>query len=223
MPIAKNITLNHKAHIYTDHTGKVYTSVSKVLSPYKEPFDRDGIAKQVSKKTGQPVQEILAEWDSAAPYGTAVHEQLELFFRGQDGPIDLIAPHLETLIQWRDTDAQFYPETILCHPTLPIAGTADLIVKRGDGRYSIIDWKTNKSIYRSSFGGKMMKGSLNHLQDCNFMHYSLQLSLYALMLGEKINRLSIVHLPRDTDRLEIMPCPFLWREADLVFEEFGKQ
>ena len=55
------------------------------------------------------------------------------------------------------------------------------------------------------------------------MHYSLQLSLYALMLGEKINRLSIVHLPRDTDRLEIMPCPFLWREADLVFEEFGKQ
>jgi len=31
---------------------------------------------------------------------------------------------------------------------------------------------------------------------------------------------TIVHLPRDTGRLEIIPCPYLEREVDLIIEEF---
>ena len=221
MPIATTITLDEPTHKYTDAEGRVYQSVSTIIGRYKEPFKRVEVARKVSRKTGQTIEEILTEWDSAAPYGTAVHKQLENFFLGAESPVDLIASHLPTLEQWRSVDAEFTPEAIVCHPELPIAGTADLLVER-QGKFSIVDWKTNKAIYQNSFGGKMMRGCLSHLEDCNFIHYSLQLSFYARMLGEPVHKLTIVHLPRDTDRLEIIPCPYLKREVDLIIEEFKR-
>ena len=67
----------------------------------------------------------------------------------------------------------------------------DLIVKSGND-IVIVDHKTNKkidqksgfdSISKSNF---KMKYPLNNLMDCNFYHYTLQLSTYAWML-QKIN------------------------------------
>ena len=55
-----------------------------------------------------------------------------------------------------------------------------------------MDWKTNKKIdlksgYNSSTkSNAKMQYPLNNLDDCNYIHYSLQLSTYAWML-QKIN------------------------------------
>jgi ATP-dependent exoDNAse (exonuclease V) beta subunit len=216
MPIAPDITLDESTHTYTDSKGTEYTSVSEIIGKYKAPFDRLGIANKQAAKTRRDVNEILAEWDSAAPYGTEVHKQIECFFLEQDYDQSLIQPYLPTFTAWKKQDCEFLPEQILYHPELKIAGTADMIVRRGD-TYSIMDWKTNKAIYKTAFGGAKLSAPLNHLDDCNFVHYSLQLSIYAAMLGTKINRLSLIHLPRDKGTLEIIRCPFLKEEVDSIF------
>ena len=57
-----------------------------------------------------------------------------------------------------------------------------------DGVVDIIDWKTNdklsfKSIFEVSKGKtKKLKYPLSSLDDCNGIHYQLQLSLYMWML-----------------------------------------
>ena len=90
-----------------------------------------------------------------------------------------------------DLEYGVYPEYLIYRESddgiLRIAGQVDLIVKQGN-EITIIDHKTNKKIdQKSGFdtstkSNARMKYPLNNLMDCNFYHYTLQLSTYAWML-----------------------------------------
>lgn len=59
----------------------------------------------------------------------------------------------------------------------------------------------------------MMKFPLDNIQDCNFYHYTLQLSLYAFLLQKinpkfKIKKLLIVHFDHDGNETEYQ-CDYL--------------
>lgn len=219
MPIAHHITLEESTHTYRDATGKTYTSVSKLIAKYKAPFDKEAIAAKTAAKTGQTIDEVLAQWAEAAPYGTAVHEQMEYYFLKKDSPTDLIEPYRPWLEKWRSQPVEFYPETILYEPSAGVAGTADMLVLRPDGQWSILDWKTNKAIYKSGFNGAKLKPPFEHLDDCNHVHYSLQLSLYALMLGQPVKSMNLIHIPRHQTSLEVIPCLDLRREAESILAD----
>lgn len=72
-----------------------------------------------------------------------------------------------------------------------LAGQIDLLIKDGNDIY-IVDYKTNKKLDEKSYfdtktkKSQMMKYPMNNLMDCNKVHYTLQLSLYAWML-QKLN------------------------------------
>lgn len=84
-----------------------------------------------------------------------------------------------------------------------LAGQIDLLIKDGNDIW-IIDYKTNNKLDKKSFYNKQLKKSakmkypLNDIDDCNFWHYTLQLSTYAWML-QKLNpnfvikKLMLVH------------------------------
>lgn len=72
----------------------------------------------------------------------------------------------------------------------------------------IVTHNTNKELKMESYYDKkkrsheMMKYPLNNIQDCNYMHYTLQLSLYAWMVQKMnpnfiIDELRIVHFTHD--------------------------
>ena len=94
-----------------------------------------------------------------------------------------------------DLEHGVYPEYVIYRESddgiLRIAGQVDLIIKSGN-EITIVDHKTNKKIdQKSGFNtttksNTKMKYPLNNLMDCNFYHYTLQLSTYAWML-QKIN------------------------------------
>lgn len=94
-----------------------------------------------------------------------------------------------------DLENGVYPEYLISRTSadgiLRLAGQIDLLVKRGND-IIIIDYKTNKELkLKSGFDTKTrstikMKYPLNHLDDCNFMHYTMQLSTYAWMI-EQLN------------------------------------
>jgi ATP-dependent exoDNAse (exonuclease V) beta subunit len=84
--------------------------------------------------------------------------------------------------------------------------------------YHLVDWKTNKRIDKNSFRNK--KGILpssEHLEDCNFVHYSLQLTFYRYILeryyGLEIGSQTLFHL-KENDTYEIFNVEY--KSEDLI-------
>lgn len=150
-------------------------------------------------------QDILDEWDKnnreACERGTKIHSELENNFYKAGKNITLqkfgIGGKFECRKDYSDLDLEHgvYPEYLIYRESedgiLKIAGQVDLIIKNGND-IVIVDHKTNKKIdLKSGFNTQTkstakMKYPLNNLDDCNFWHYTMQLSTYAWML-QKIN------------------------------------
>lgn len=110
-------------------------------------------------------------------------------------------------------DRGIFPEFLVHFTTqdglLKVAGQIDLLIKDGNDIY-IIDHKTNKKLnFKSGFDSTTKKNAtmlypINNLMDCNMMHYTMQLSLYAYML-QRINpnfvvkQLMIIHYDHDNN------------------------
>ena len=67
-----------------------------------------------------------------------------------------------------------------------ICGQSDYVEVK-EAKIFIKDYKTSKEIKRNSFVNwegikKMMLTPVNHLEDCHFYHYALQLSLYMYVM-----------------------------------------
>lgn len=148
-------------------------------------------------------QDILDEWAEtnriSCERGTKIHAILEhkmydaganITFKklGIRGKFICNKGHLPL-----DIENGVYPEYLLHYDSpdgiLKLAGQTDLLIKNGNDIY-IGDYKTNKKIDTKSFFDKKLKRSqkmkypLNQLDDCNFMHYTLQLSTYAWMVKQ---------------------------------------
>ena len=86
----------------------------------------------------------------------------------------------------------------------------------------VADWKTNKSIYQSGFGGTGYR-ALSHLDDCNYIHYCLQLNVYRRLLdmmepGEGYNEsdMMIYHITAGGVRPYLVPR--MDAEANIVLK-----
>lgn len=148
-------------------------------------------------------QELLDLWDEenrkSCERGTKIHLDIENSFYTKAKDISLqkfgIGGKFECKKDYPELDLQYgaYPEYLIYYESddkvIRLAGQIDLIVKSGNEIY-IIDHKTNKKIeqksgYNSSTRSSVkMRYPLNNLPDCNFYHYTMQLSTYAWMLQQ---------------------------------------
>lgn len=81
----------------------------------------------------------------------------------------------------------FYPELLLWNSEYRIAGQSDKVYIEtiGNIRYvDIDDYKTNNKIDYQGYRGERMLDPVSHLQNCNFINYSLKISAYAWMLEQ---------------------------------------
>ena len=173
---------------------------SKKFDP--ELLEVYNISKDEFNKTQQ---ELLDLWDEenrkSCERGTKIHLDIENSFYTKAKDISLqkfgIGGKFECKKDYPELDLQYgaYPEYLIYYESddkvIRLAGQIDLIVKSGNEIY-LVDHKTNKKIeqksgYNSSTRSSVkMKYPLNNLPDCNFYHYTMQLSTYAWML-QKIN------------------------------------
>ena len=109
---------------------------------------------------------------------------------------------------------------------------SDLVVKNGN-HIRILDHKTNKKLKQKSYFDpkkkkyQMMKYPLNNIMDCNFLHYTLQLSLYAWMLQKQnpdliIDELRIVHFTHDGEVNEYV-LEYLKSDIEKMLKYYKKQ
>lgn len=149
-------------------------------------------------------QGILDEWDKtnreSCDRGTKIHSEIEHSFYNHPKNISLqkfgIGGKFECRKDYSDLDLDYgvYPEYLIYYESpdhiLKLAGQIDLIIKQGNDIF-LVDHKTNKKIDQKGWfdtktkSSTKMKYPLNNLDDCNFSHYTLQLSTYAWMLQQR--------------------------------------
>lgn len=201
-----DLVFQNDGHIYKSLSDpdKKWLSVTSIIEHFKEPFDAQKVAELVSKKKtskwyGLKPEEIIALWDKeknrSTKLGSWYHNGREEDTNAcntirREG-IDLqIFPSLEQDgVKYAPDQALvpgIYPEHFMYLNSAKICGQADRVEVIGD-RVDIIDYKSNKEIKTEGFTGrdgvtKKMYPPLNHLDDCNYIHYSIQLSFYMYMI-----------------------------------------
>lgn len=215
------VSLEPISHKYHDKDGREYLSVSKFLGLFKPTFDRENISRAVAKKRGVSQSVILDEWDAkkdnSINHGNRIHNAIE---RYEKSTVILpededLRPMVLSVAKEYSVNYRNYQEQVLYSTDFMLAGTSDKVSQITSSAKSVIevsDYKTNfeKGIQYKNDYGQYMTGPLSHLQDCNYNHYSLQLSTYAWMLqqktGCKIGSLHIRFFP-PTNLLGHYPIP----------------
>jgi hypothetical protein len=203
-----SIVFNASDHSYKSIDGAEgidWISVTTIISSLKKGFDAKVIAEKVSKNKrskwyGVEPKDIEAIWkneaDRATTLGTYYHNQREddlcsfASMEREGVTIPVFAPSGETdgirYAPLQKLDSGIYPEHMVYLRSAGICGQSDL-VEVVNGKVNIIDYKTNKEIKTEAFTNwegisEKMLDPVSHLDDCNFNHYALQLSIYMYII-----------------------------------------
>ena len=196
---------DHSYKSFNQNNAIDWISVTTLTSYFKEPFDAKKIAQKVSKRknskwygmTPKKIQQVWKkESERAMALGTFYHNQREddlcsLASIERNGvTVPIFSPILKDkgvkISPNQKLDPGVYPEHMVYLKSAGICGQSDL-VEVVEGKVSIIDYKTNKEIKMQSYKdwegiSQKMKFPVNHLDDCNFNHYALQLSIYMYII-----------------------------------------
>lgn len=193
-----------------DDPSKKWISVTTLLGLFKEKFDTEGIAlkcstrvptdKKPNKWYGMTPEAIIKAWNDeqhrADELGTWYHNQREQevlaceTIRRDNIDIPVIAPIVDNNGIKTSPDQSLvegiYPEHFMYLKSAGICGQADRIEVIGE-YVNVYDYKSNKKIEQQSYvnwegKSKKMYPPVQHLDDCNLMHYTLQLSMYMYMI-----------------------------------------
>ncbi len=226
------ITFNEPEHkYYLD--GEQLTSVSSLIHLYTPEFDPDGsILRNCSIKRGVSEGELRKEWDKerddACDRGHQLHHEAEFWIDNK---------RFKPKGKWRDVVSQIaglpfkgslISETIIYSDKLKLAGTVDVIEEIAPKTCNIWDFKQNKKLsYKSFFkrgeGYSKMLYPVDHLLNCNYILYSLQLQIYGILLeqnGYKVGDKTLIYIPPKTRIIELHPIQDLKKEAWDLIEHF---
>lgn len=200
-PRDSRITFKDEGHEYTiEGIDNKPTSVTTLIHKNFPEFNDDLVIGKMmaspkwsnSKYFGKTPEEIKAEWNTkkneASTAGTKMHKSIEDFLNGE--PVDNDSPEFKMFLKfWDDMKVQ-YPdweidrtEWLIYDNSGKVAGSIDAVLrnKRDHNKIIILDWKRTKEI---KFSNKFAKGTgpFVQLDDCNYVHYSLQLNIYRHVL-----------------------------------------
>lgn len=213
---------------------------TKVFSlDYLEPFNINVFTFEETK------QDILNQWAAknkqSCDRGTAYHLVQENL--AYDGNNEFIKEHIakdcevafeEFVVEKGNYDLLSY-ERYICPEYLAqyskdgfyLAGQADVIIR--DGKYvDILDYKTNEKMdMKSYFNPRARKSEkmiypLGKLDDCNYIHYCLQLSTYAYMIklqtGLEPRHLKLIHHDHEGND-KVIVAKYLEKEVKAMLKQ----
>jgi hypothetical protein len=211
-----------------EDTGIEWISVTTLVSHFKKPFDAKAVAQKVSKNkkskwAGIDPQTIQDIWNNESTRSTTLgswyHNQREddlcaLASMEREGITVPVFKPSEVKEGVKEAPLQklepgVYPEHMVYLRSAGICGQSDL-VEVINGKVNIIDYKTNKEIKKESYVNweglsEKMAHPVNNLDDCNFYHYALQLSIYMYIILKhnpklKPGSIYIHHITFEVDR-----------------------
>ena len=225
---------NEQEHKYFVNNAPVQFSVTQFIERYYVPFDSETISKKYAEKHELNQKDVLDDWkkkgDISAFSGTIIHKFLQegkehkMYFPTYDDEkltglseevkqrVDILLPKAKAFLD--DTEGKLIPvklEYIVGYKDL-IAGSIDMLCwNKTMQELQIWDYKNTKEIATSNSFGKIMKEPFL-FSDCNYNHYSIQLSMYKTILematGLNIGSCNIVHFnyTKEDNSFDIYPA-----------------
>lgn len=221
-------------------TGEKYMSVTTVISTIEPEFDAPEVANAIfhqldvvkdPKYIGMSQQEILDYWqmlnDEANTYGTHVHDIIETYLKADKWyfPEEELA---QKVIKGYgtlkiDEGIRMQPERILFGEEYKIAGMTDLIVDVDPYFFDVGDWKTNRLFnYYNPYGFQTLLKPFDHLQNCQWSIYTIQLSTYALLYsletGKRCRQIWIGYWDKVSETFSKIPIMYMKKEAQQLLD-----
>lgn len=230
-------------HHYEVNKKRIGISVTTLIHEYSNPFNKESVSKKVSLKTNRPQADILEDWRLENLYstvkGTLIHEYAQGLWNGEK-----VLPNYEEISdeinlnrlkktlsrsfkladkyyeEHKNQLTVFKDEFIVGSIKYDIAGSIDNLLLTNNNELVMIDYKTNKKINFNSFNSQKMLEPLNNLEDCNYIHYSLQLCIYKLLIEEftdiKVKNVYIVYFDEFKDDYEKIKVKNVLKEAQIL-------
>jgi ATP-dependent exoDNAse (exonuclease V) beta subunit len=237
--------LGHKYWIDEDDTNIV--SCTTYIHQFFGEFDSDGIIKSILKskkwKTDNTYKyykktydDIKKMWDDnakeASNLGTIMHAKIEHFYNDLEVEYtDECVDFLQFLDFYSEHEnlEMFRTEWVIFAEDLRITGSIDAVFKNEDGTVTLGDWKRSKQINFKAFKGDMANHPFEYLEDCNYIHYCLQLNLYRVILEKyydlKIKEmfLGVFHPDNKDGKFLKINIPIMVKEGEMLLEYRKKQ
>lgn len=214
--------------------GREFVRISHVLDSICQPFDGEMIASNIAKGGKQTKKEVLDDWDATANEGTRVHNNIQHYssfakvIPGNEELLELCQDIHKEYISYY----QSFSELTLFDEEVMWAGTTDrtnIISNRKTSMFDMEDYKRPKEGVIKDFSkqNQKMKPPFDYLENCPFVRYSFQLSIYAFMFerltGMKPRRLGIrLILPNNREH-KYIPVMYMKPEVEHIFRERKKQ
>jgi ATP-dependent exoDNAse (exonuclease V) beta subunit len=239
------IFFDEKEHKYSTARETDFTSVTTFIKKFFNEFDADKILDKMArfgalrnKYPGMSKEDVKLSWKEkgrvASETGTQLHKYIEDFFNGDDtGPAERIDVEIGMFKTWIGAlDRKYIPyrtEWVIFDEDLRIAGTIDMLFRLNaynPRKVAIFDWKCSKEIkYKNKY--ERPKPPLEHLDDCNFNHYRLQLNLYKFLLeknyGLEVEEMYLVVIHRTNEAAQFIPVPPAFTEIQAMLQKHSVQ
>jgi len=205
-PRDTHITFDEGPHIYTVDGDSNYTSVTTIVHQHFGKFDSDKVIQNIkngkkwnenNKYWGMTDEEIKELWKEngrvSAEKGTIMHYNIECFYNNDTSRLDnddsLEKQYFMNFYNDHKHMKPYRTEWTVWDKELKVSGSIDMVFENEDGTLSIYDWKRTKAIKKLSFKNVCSNTPcLEHIPDCNFWHYSMQLNIYKYMLEKNYNK-----------------------------------
>lgn len=213
----KKFTFEEEPHIYwwIDSNGQrrqAENSMTQLIHKNTNPFDAERIAPFSARKLHMTTQQVLDMWafenKLSTTKGTYIHKYMEEKWLGHEGyhyPVqdvinefgyDVLADKWDKLTAigdkfYNDFKDKIEPiglELVVGDEDYSLCGSVDFLARdKKTGEILILDYKSNKEIKTANQYKQYMLGNLSHLDDINYIHYSLQLNGYQHIIEKNTN------------------------------------
>jgi len=184
--------INHK-YTYEDNH---FISVTQFISKFHKPFDTEYWSNYKAKERGISKEEILKEWkeknDRANFIGTSTHDWIEFYFNGEFKKLPTDKDVVDRINKFNHLYADHLHklepvcfERKIFSKKWKIAGMIDSIFLYKD-KVIIIDYKTNKEFITDETikYKEYLLPPFDHLYKTHLNEYSIQISMYMMILKE---------------------------------------
>ena len=223
------ISFDEASHKYTVG-GVNLQSVTNIVENCFPKFDAQLHAKTTAAKMGMTEEEVIAMWEQkgreSRELGTAMHQKIESYYQGKR-PYEDDVFRLFKMFAEKVKLEPYRTEWAVYDTDYNIAGTIDFVDYQ-NGEYTIYDWKRSDKVIANGMPVKVSKYQekglypLEHLENCAYYHYALQLSLYKFILEKNYDikvsdlRLGIFH--PSYDKPHVLRVPYLENEVKTLME-----
>lgn len=235
-----DISFEERTHTYTIKGKSDYTSVTTWNHSHFPKFNADKIIDKMmksknwknSKYYGKTKHEIKFEWRQngieSSKAGTKLHYDIECFYNGEPNTNDSVEyAYFNQFYHTFSNLKPFRTEWMVWDEKLKLAGSIDMVFINNDNSLRIFDWKRCKEIKMNNKWQKAITPCIQHLDDCNFNHYSLQLNTYKYLIeknyGYKVSDMNLVCLHPDHESYQLIEVPDLSKEIKALMKLRTKQ